>query len=390
MPSKTLTAPVIAGRMEPGSYTDRDGLTLRVHKSGSKNWVQRITVQGKQVSIGLGGYPGLGLADARAMALNNRTLAQQGKQPKGQRQRKSQKTQPDLPTIPTIPTFSDVAQTVIDLRKPTWSSDRHAKQWTESLTNHAYPALGNKPIDVITSADVLAVLTPIWTAKAETATRVKQRIEAILDYAIIAGYRIDNPASAITKALPRRPRLKEHHAALPYADVPATLTAVRESTADPSTKLAFEFLILNASRTGEVRGATWDEIDLDSRTWTIPASRMKARREHRIPLTDAAIAVLDTARPYSRDGLIFPAKRKGGQLSNMVFEMLLRRLDVPAVPHGFRSSFKDWSIETGKDWAVSETALAHNLGNSMQVAYARTDLFCRRRELMDAWAEFLG
>ena len=168
------------------------------------------------------------------------------------------------------------------MRRSTWSSDRHAKQWTESLTNHAYPLIGHKPVDEITTADTLAVLTPIWVEKAETATRVRQRMETVLDWCVAQGWRADNAAStAIAKALPRRPRLKQHHRALPYADVPAALQRVRESTSHPAMKLAFEFMVLTAARAGEVRGAEWSEIDLEAATWTVPAVRMKARRELR-------------------------------------------------------------------------------------------------------------
>ena len=374
-----------------GMYSDGNGLTLRVADSGSRSWVQRVTIDGKQRNVGLGSFPAVGLKDARDRAIDNLRAVGEGRNPIAEKKDAKEEAKKDVPAIPTIPTFRVVAETVIDLRRPTWSSARHAKQWTESLTNHVFPALGKKPIDAITSADVLAVLTPIWTAKAETSTRVKQRMEVVFDYCIAQGLRVDNPASAISKALPRRPRLKQHHPALPYADVPAAVAAIRESSARPATRLGFEFLICTAARAGEVVGATWEEIDEDARAWAIPADRMKARRLHRVPLSDRAMAILSEARAlFGGDGLIFPSNRKQGALSNESFRVLLSRLDIPAVPHGFRSSFKDWAVETGQDWALSESALAHNLGNSMQSAYARTDLFERRRGLMAEWAEYLS
>ena len=237
-------------------------------------------------------------------------------------------------------TFRECADKVIGLRRSELeSSDRHATQWTESLTLHAYPKIGDLPVSSVTSADVLDLLTPIWNEKAETATRVKQRAAVVFDWAIAAGLRTDNPATAVGRALPRRPRLKQHHPALPYWDVPELISRVRESTTRELTRLALEFVILTAARAGEVRGATWAEIDLDSAVWEIPAERMKMRRGHRVPLSDAAIDLLLAAKYFQTapDGLVFPGT-KGKPLSNMAFTMLLRRLGVDATTHGFRSS----------------------------------------------------
>ena len=216
----------------------------------------------------------------------------------------------------------------------------------------------------------------------ETATRVRQRMETIFDYATVSGWRTDNPAAAVSKALPRRPRVKWHHPALPYNEVPAAIQQIR---------LALEFMVLTAARAGEARGATWAEINIGGAIWEVPAERMKARRGHRVPLADRALAILSEVREFSDgDGLIFPNRHTGKPLSNMAFTTLLRRLEIDAVPHGFRSSFKDWTIsETATAWAVGEAALAHNLGNSVEAAYARTDLFERRRLLMQQWAVYL-
>ena len=238
----------------------------------------------------------------------------------------------------------------------------------------------------------MTVLTPIWTTKSETASRVRQRIETVLDWAVAQGYRTDNPAGkAVTKVLPRLPRVKAHHLALPYQDVPRALDLIRTSTANLITRLSFEYLVLTAARNGEVRLARWSEINWKGQRWTIPASRMKARRDHRVHLSERALVILSEARASGNGDtdLVFPG-RSGQPLSDMVYSALLRRLAIPAVPHGFRSSFKDWCIEcTDTPWAVGEAALAHTLGNSTEAAYARSDLFQRRRALMEAWAGYL-
>ena len=275
---------------------------------------------------------------------------------------------------------------MIGLRRPTWSNPKHAAQWQSTLQTYAFPLIGYKAVDAITTADVLEALTPIWTSKAETASRVRQRMETVMDWAVAQGYRLDNPAGrSLLKVLPKTQRLKEHHRALPYAQVPGAVRRVRESTAGRPTKLAFEFLVLTANRSGEVRAAGWTEVDWESATWEIPAVRMKARRPHRVPLSARAIEILGQAWELNDgQGLIFPAARSGKPASEMVFTALLRRLEIPAVPHGFRSSFRDWVAEcTATPWAVGEAALAHNVGNSTEAAYMRSDLFDQRRALMD-------
>ena len=372
-----------------GTHNDGNGLTLRVGKGGSRSWVLRYTFNGKPANVGLGSYPAVGVKEARARAAECRAEIEEGRKPGGGTSRVIERRNAQEAHAQQV-TFREVAEEVIQLRRPTWSSERHATQWRESLINHAFPVIGDLPIGSITSADLLRVLTPIWHEIPETATRVKQRVEVILDYAIASNMRQDNPVSAVAKALPRRPRLKRHHPAVNNGEVPAVLDRVRGSTADKSTRLAFEFMVLTAARAGEVRLMTWDEVRGD--TWTVPASRMKMRREHRVPLSDRALAILDEARSLRTEGnVVFPNRRTGRPLSDMAFTRLLERLEVPAVPHGFRSSFKDWTLaETSYPWAVSEAALAHNLGNSLESAYARTDLFERRRDLMQDWATFVG
>ena len=282
---------------------------------------------------------------------------------------------------------------VIELRRPTWSSPKHVEQWATTLATYAYPVIGSMQVEDIGSGDVLSVLTPIWTEKPETARRLRQRIETILDWAVAQGWRSDNPAGrAINRALPKHSRVKNHYEALHYSEVPTAIAKVRESSSDLITRLSLEFLVLTAARSSEVRLARWSEINLTSGTWTIPAERMKARREHRVPLSRRAREILLEVQQqdYQDSGLIFHGGRRGGPLSNMTHVLVLRRLEIPAVPHGFRSSFRDWVIEqTDTPWVVGEAALAHNLGNSTETAYARSDLFDRRRELMEAWAAFV-
>ena len=376
---------------KPGSYTDGGGLMLKVHKSGGRQWLLRLTIDSKRRNMGLGGYPDVGLAEARRRAQKMRAAIQEARDPIAERKALAAERAAALPP-PATPTFAAVAETVIELRAPTWTSERHATQWRASLRIHAMPALGHKPIDSITSADVLSVLTPIWHEKAATANSLRQRMSTIFDYAIAMTLRADNPANGgVRAALPRRPLRRRHHPALPYTEVPAALAAVEASQSDEVTKLAFTFLVLTAARAGEVRGASWDEIDLDTATWVVPARRMKARREHRVPLSKQALKVLERARALGNGkGLVFPSNRNGGGLSNMAFSMVMRRCGLDAVPHGMRTSFRNWTLEqTSAPWSVCEAALSHVLGDSVASAYARSDLFERRRELMEAWGQYV-
>ncbi len=355
--------------------------------------MQRIVVDGRRRDIGLGAYPVVSLASARSVAHDNRTAVAEGRDPVlEKRVTREASRQP----TPSIPTFAEACSHVIELRRPTWSNAKHADQWRNTLATYANPVIGSKPVDGIDSGDILAVLTPIWTVNSETASRVRQRMETIFDWAVAQRWRQDDPAGrSILKVLPKLPKVKKHHLALPYAEVPAALEQVRESTADPVTKLSFEFLVLTAARSSEVRLAEWAEIDWGSRTWTVPALRMKARREHRVPLSSRCLDILSQAKELdTQEGsLVFPAARGGKALSDMAYTVMLRRLGISAVPHGFRSSFKNWCMEVrdpDATWFPSEAALAHNLGNSTETAYARSDLFERHRGLMEEWAEFLA
>ena len=385
-----LTALAAKALSKPGRHGDGNGLYLNIAPAGSKSWVQRIVIDGRRRDIGLGSYPTISLSKAREMAHENRIAVAGGRDPALEKREAREAARSPSPSIPT---FAEASSHVIELRRPIWSNLKHAAQWESTLATYAFPAIGNRPVDQVTSGDVLAILTPIWTAKHETASRVRQRMEIVFAWAVATGWRLDNPAGkAVLRALPRTSKLKGHHRSLPVGEVPQALRRVRESAADPVTRLSFEFLVLTAARSGEVRKATWSEIDLGSATWTVPKERMKARREHRVPLSGRCLEILAEARELNgQDGdLIFPAL-SGKPLSDMTYGALLRREEIPAVAHGFRGSFKNWSLEASgipdRD-LLSELALAHEIGNETKKAYLTTDLLEERRPLMEAWAGF--
>ncbi len=363
----------------PKLYSDENGLYLAVQPSGSRQWVQRIVIQGRRRELGLGGFPLVSLAEAREAAFQNRKLARQGGDPLALKRKAK------------VPTFEEAAKIVIEIHRPSWRSAKHAAAWGSSLRDYAFPRLGRRPVSDIDTSEVMSVLLPIWSDKHVTARHVRQRIGMIMKWAIAQGYRTDNPAGeAIGAALPKITQLKRHHTALPHAKVADAIEAVCASKAGLTVKLAFEFLVLTAARSGEVRLATWEEIDTDECTWTIPAERMKAKQEHRVPLSARAMQILDQARALEDgSGLIFPSTRLGKPLRDMALSKLMRDLKIDAVPHGFRSSFRDWCAETGQPRDVSEAALAHTISNKVEAAYNRTNLFERRRKLMDEWAAYL-
>ena len=375
-----------SGRNGPDKYIDQHGLMLRVRPSGSKQWIWRGTIHGKRRDLGLGGFPYVSLAEAREKALDYRRLARAGGDPAAASRKADAPIPPDSPRAPT---FRQVAAQVIDFHRPTWRSPRSAAQWESSLRDYAYPVLGNMRVDEITSAHILRALRPVWNTKRETAQRTRQRISAIMKAAIAAGHRKDNPAAdALTSVLPRGGAVRRHHRALPYAEVSGALQLVRDSTTHPATKLAFEFLVLTATRSGEVRKMVWDEVDLESRLWVVPQERMKAGREHRVPLSSQAADILAAAAELRVNDLVFPSAT-GRPMSDDTLSKLLRDLGVDAVPHGFRSSFRDWCSETGQSREVAEAALAHTIRNKAEAAYARSDLLERRRDMMEAWGTYL-
>ena len=378
---KRLTAKFVAAVTEPGKYHDGDaGLFLLVKPSGRKSYVQRLTIHGRRVDIGLGSANWITPSEARAIAQENRKVARLGGDPLAAKRKPA-------------PTFAEAAEIVVEMHAETWKdAGKSAAQWRASLRDYAMSRLGRKSVDAITTADVLAVLAPIWNTKRETARRVRQRIGTIMKWAIAEGHRADNPAGdAIGAALPRNGKVVRHQRALPHAEVAGALAKVCASAAGAATKFAFELVVLTACRSGEVRLARWDEVDLESAAWTVPAARMKAKREHRVPLSPAALAVLREAAALSDgSGLVFPSPT-GRPLSDNTLSKMLRDLEIDAVPHGFRSSFRDWCAEaTNVAPAIAEAALAHVVRNRVEAAYNRTDLFERRRDLMDAWAWYLN
>ena len=380
-----LTAAFVRSVDRPGVYCDQHGLRLRVYesrklKSISKHWVWRGTVNGTRRDVGLGAFPYVSLLDARQQAYEHRKIARAGGDPVA------------LKRKPDVPTFAEAVETMIGIHREGWKdAGKSEKQWRASLRDYAMKRLGRRRVDQITTADVMAVLIPHWHTKTETMRRVRQRIGAVMKWAVAQGYRDDNPAGeAISAALPKTGTMRKHQRALPFAEVGAALAKVKASGAYRSTVLALEFLVLTACRSSEVRLATWDEVDLESETWTVPASRMKAKRDHRVPLSARALEVLHKARETSDGtGLVFPSPH-GRALSDNTISKLLRELGIDAVPHGFRSSFRDWAAEcSDAPREVCELALAHVNSDRVEAAYRRTDLFERRRVLMEEWSSFL-
>ena len=378
-PENALSTDVARDVAEAGRYCDGHGLYLDVRRSGSRSWVQRIAIRGLRRELGLGGFPLVSLDEARAQAFANRKLARAGGDPLAERRR-----------VRNVLTFAGAAERVWTQMRPGWRNPKYGRDWMLGLARHAFPHIGAIPVAEVTSADVIETLEPIWHLRPATARRVRQRIGAVMEWAVAMEHRAGNPCDRIGPALGRQQDLVRHMPALPHREVAAAVGAVRATRVRPVVKLAFEFLVLTAARSGEVRGARWDEMDLAGRAWTVPAARMKANREHRVPLCRRAVEVLGAARAAGNGGpLAFPTAR-GGRLKDEALSGPLKELEIPAVPHGFRSSFRDWAAEeTNHPREVVEAALAHAVRNRVEAAYARSDLFERRRRLMDDWAAYL-
>lgn len=377
-----LTVTKARSLSKPGLHGDGGTLYLAVAPRGSKSWIQRLTIDGKRHDIGLGGFPLVSLREAREKAFENRKLARGGGDPLAVKRRAR------------VPRFREAAQKTFEANRPRWRNAKVEKNWMQQLEKHAFPVLGDMGVDRIGREDVLRVLTPIWTAKPETARKIRQRIRATLRWAQAHGYVENNVAGeSVDGALPTMPAVKEHYRALPYREVAAALETVDACRASLSAKLCLTFLILTAARSGEARGATWDEIDVDAREWRIPASRMKAGVRHRVPLSEAALDALGQARALSdAAGLIFPSPTKPGRpLSAMTLTKVLRATGLAerTTVHGFRSSFRDWCADMGKPRDIAEAALAHIVGG-VEGAYLHSDLFERRRRLMADWARYIN
>lgn len=362
----------------PGHYVDGEGLALVIGRRGGKSWVLRTMIQGRRRDVGLGGVSWVSLAEAREKAREARKIAREGGDPIAARRANV-----------ACPSFSEAAikvhaEQVVGQGK----NEKHKAQWINTLTTYAIPHIGDKSVREISQADILAVLSPIWTEKPETARRVRQRIRTVMDWARTAGhYQGVNPVEGVEKGLAKQRDTVKHHSAMPWAEVPDLLPVLGDSIAAQALK----FLILTAARTGEVIGATWPEFDLDQKLWVISAERMKAKKEHRVPLTDEAIEILEGMMGLD-DSFVFQGQKRGKGLSNMAMAQLLKRIGHgDATVHGFRSSFRDWAAErSGMPREIAELSLAHDVGNAVERAYRRSDLIDKRRELMEMWESHCG
>jgi integrase len=392
-------------RKKPGMYADGDGLYLQVTTNGA-SWVYRFMLNGRAREMGLGPLSLFGLQDARARALDVRRLRHGGVDPI--EARKAERAAAKFLEARAI-TFRKCADSYVKAHRAGWRNAKHAGQWEATLGTYAHPIIGALPVQAIDTALVMNVLEQeqpsasiLWQSKPETASRLRGRIESILDWAKVRGYRDgENPArwrGHLDKLLPARTKMRrvEHHAALPYDDLPDFMAALR--TQEGIAARALEFAILTAARTGEVMGARWDEIDTAEKLWTVPPERMKAGKEHRVPLSERALAIIAEMKPLDRggdgqeaaDAFVFPGAKSFRPLSNMAFLMLLRRMKrVALTAHGFRSTFRDWAAErTNFAGEVAEMALAHTISNKVEQAYRRGDMFELRRRMMTAWSEF--
>ena len=390
-PEKRLTARTVETIKKAGMHADGAGLYLHVSKSGAKSWIFRWRQDGRLRDMGLGPINTIGLAEARDKALACRKLKYEGGDPI--EERRARRLAAKLETAKAM-TFEECAKAYIASHQAGWKNPKHAAQWPSTLEAYAHPHFGGLPVAAVDTPLVMKALLPIWNEKPETASRVRGRIESILDWAKAMNHREgENPArwrGHLEKLLPKKAKVRpvEHHAALPYAEIAAFMAELRGQ--EGVSARALEFAILTAARTGEVIGAIWTEIDLDARLWIVPPERMKAGKEHRVPLGEPALAILHRMAGIRSGEFVFPGAALGRPLSQMALLMTLRRMkrgDLTA--HGFGSSFRDWAAErTTFPAEVAEMALAHVVADRVEAAYRRGDLFAKRRQLVDAWAKF--
>lgn len=374
-----LTATSVKAASVPGRYGDGDGLFLLVGKRGGKSWMVRVQKNGRRRDIGLGSASKVPLKLARERAISVREQIEAGIDPVAERRKAA-----------GIPSFREAAVSVHAEQKGGWKNAKHRSQWISTLETYAFPTFGDRSIAEVDAPAVRDALAAIWLEKPETARRLRQRIRTVIDWAVAKGYRETGLAMpVIDKALPRQRAKVKHHAALPYAEIPVFMGKLRER--ESMGRLALEAVVLTAARSGEVRLATWDEIDLDAATWTIPAERMKAEREHVVPLSKTAIALLHRMKAHKRGdtALIFPGQKRGKPLSDMTLTKALRDMGLSVTAHGFRSTFRDWVAEQ-TNWPadLAEAALAHVISDKTVAAYQRGSMLEKRRELMTAWADY--
>ncbi|MFG1339586.1 tyrosine-type recombinase/integrase [Xanthobacter autotrophicus] len=386
-----LTVKRVAGLKDAGRYGDGQGLTLQVTATGTKSWLYRWERDGRERCMGLGSVHDVDLEEARDLAREARRAVKAGRDPIDERKAERERQRADARKLLL---FRDAAQQYFNAHESRWSNVKSRGNFLSRLETYAFPHIGGLPVSEISTPDVLRVLEPIWHTKTETASRVRQYIEKVLAWATVKGFRQgDNPArwmGHLKEALPAPGTIApdKHHAALPFAELPAFFASV--ATMGGMAALALRFLILTAARTGEVIGATWDEIDLDKAVWTIPAARMKMRRDHRVPLSEAAVVLLKTVPCERGNAHLFAGQYKGTALSNMAMAVLLKRMERTDITvHGFRSTFRDWAGDhTEFPREVVEAALAHAVGDATEQAYRRSDALERRRVLMEAWATY--
>jgi integrase len=374
-----LCATGVRAATRPGKLGDGDGLFLLVGSTGSKSWIVRVQKNGHRRDIGVGSASKVSLAKARDRARQVREWVEDGFDPIFERRKAA-----------GIPTFKEASEKVVELHRKTWRNEKHEAQWLRTLEVFAWPTLGDIRVSEITGPMVRNVLAEIWLTKPETARRLRQRIGAVLDWAYASGYReTEAPMRSISKGLPRQPKKNTHYAAMPYADVAAFMKRLRER--ESFSRLALQFAILTAARSGEVRGATWDEVDFEAHLWTIPPHRMKAEREHVVPLSAPALRILTRCKELRQDDepLVFPGSRPRQPMSDMTLTKLMRELKEPFTVHGFRSAFRDWvSEETHVQNEIAEAALAHTVPNKTEAAYRRGKLLKKRDLLMRDWGVY--
>ena len=377
---------------QPGLHNDGGGLGLRVSRSKACSWVFRYMLRGRAREMGLGSYPEISLLDARALATEARRQKALGNDPIDMRVAVRNQ---ELIDAARAVSFGDCSKSYIEARKAGWKNAKHAAQWSATLDAYVLPVIGKIPVQSVDVALLHKILEPIWTEKTETASRVRGRVESILDWATVRGYRTgDNPArwkGHLENLFPKRSEVQSvvHHPALPYGQIAAFLAILKSHEGSASS--ALKFTILTAARTGEAIGAKWDEIDFDKAIWTVPAIRMKTKREHRVPLSKLALSVLRKRHELtSRSDFVFPGSTRAKPMSNMAMLQLLRRIGRNDLTvHGFRSTFRDWAAEcTAFSSEAAEAALGHVVGDKVEAAYRRGDLFEKRRKLMDAWSIF--
>ena len=375
-----LTALKVKSLVEPGSYTDGDGLMLVVQPSGAKKWILRITVARKRRDIGLGSFKTTSLADAREAADDLRRKVARGIDPIAERRAERL----------VVPTFEEAAKAVHKEHKAAWKNGKHQAQWLATLETYAFPTLGTRPVNEIEGPIIRDVLASIWLTKPETARRVRQRIGAVLDWSYAKGFRAtEAPMRSLSKGLPRQPKKDGHFEAMPYPNVPSFIEKLRDRAS--MGRLALEALILTATRSGEIRLATWDEVDLEAGLWSIPGERMKMGRPHVVPLSAEAINVFRRAETLRipATNLVFYGQNVKKPMSDMTLLKILRDAKVAATVHGFRSAFRDWVAEaTDFPGEVAEAALAHAIPNKVEAAYRRTDFLEKRRALMREWGAY--